>query len=154
MKTPGNFWSAVHKVQERKVKSRRWIQLPTPLLDVFANFLLLFLMLAFSSFTESPERTLPPVTLTEAEVNQPGKTLVEPIILSAKQGGKERVRYFINDQEVAWAELPKKIQALAPSTVILRIDEELPTRETVRLLALLKNLNVNTITFAFKAQTP
>lgn len=121
-------------------------------IDLFANTLLVFMVLtvlAFSSLSESQEKTLPPVTLAGAEVTKTGSTAVTPVVLSARRDGNG-VRYFIGDKEVAWDDLPALLKALSPSSVVLRMDEELATRITIRLLAVLNNLNITNITFAFK----
>src|SRR3989338_9074560 len=121
-------------------------------IDLFANMLLVFMVLtvlAFSSLSESQEKTLPPVTLAGAEVNKTGSAAVTPVALSARRDGDD-VRYFIGDKETTWGELPTVLKTLNPSSVVLRMDEELPTRATIRLLAVLNNLNITNVTFAFK----
>ena len=122
-------------------------------IDLFANTLLVFMVLtvlAFSSFSESPEKTLPAVTLAGADVDKAGNTKVTTLALSARRDGNG-VRYFIEDKEVSWDDLPGILKTLNPSSVVLRIDEELPTRTAIRLMAVLNNLNITNITFAFKA---
>lgn len=122
-------------------------------IDLFANTLLVFMtltILSFSSFSESQEKTLPPVTLAGAEVNKTGTTAVAPLSLSALKDGNG-ARYFIQDKEVAWDELAAALKALSPPSVVLRIDEELSTRTTIRLLAVLNKLHIANVTFAFRA---
>ncbi len=121
-------------------------------IDLFANTLLVFMVLtvlAFSSLSESQEKTLPPVTLAGVDVKKAGPAAVTPVALSARKDGNG-VRYFIEEKEVAWDELPSLLKTLNPSSVVLRMDEELATRITIRLLAVLNNLNITNITFAFK----
>lgn len=122
-------------------------------IDLFANTLLVFMVLtvlAFSALSESPEKTLPAVKLAGAEVSKPGTTSVTPVALSARREG-DGVRYFINDKEASWEALPALLKTLNPVSVVLRMDEELPTRITIRIMALLNNLHITDVTFAFKA---
>ena len=122
-------------------------------IDLFANTLLVFMVLtvlAFSSFSESQEKTLPAVTLASADVDKAGNTKVAPVALSARRDGNG-VRYFIEDKEVSWDDLPAALKTLNPPSVVLRMDEELPTRTTIRLLAVLNNLHITNVTFAFRA---
>jgi biopolymer transport protein ExbD len=126
-------------------------------IDLFANTLFVFMLLtilAFSSFSESPERTLPPVTLAQAEAEKTGTTAVKPLTLSAQRGEKATVKYFLNDQEVAWADLASRLAAAGASAVVLRVEGELPTQVTIRLLALLHRLKITDVAFAFKADNP
>jgi len=123
--------------------------------DLFANMLFVFMMLtvlAFSSFSEAPERALPAVNLTGAQSEESGSTGVGSLALSARKSGSEAVRYFVEDKEVSWAELPGFLRTLGPTTVVLRVDEELPTRVIVQLMVLLDNLKITNITFAYKVE--
>ncbi len=126
-------------------------------IDLFANTLFVFMVLtvlAFSSFSESPERTLPPVALAQAQAEKAGTSAVKPITLTARRGEDTTVKYFLDDQEVAWADLAPRLTALGASAVVLRVDGELPTQVTIRLLTLLNRLKIMNIAFAFKADTP
>lgn len=123
-------------------------------IDLFALTLLVYLVLtvlAFSSLSESQEKTLPTVTLTGAKDNKRGTSDITPLALSARRGGQESVQYFVEDKEVVWAKLPGLIKSLAPLSVVLRVDEALPTRIAIRLMALLDNLKITNITFAYRA---
>jgi len=125
-------------------------------IDLFANTLFVFMMLtvlAFSSFSDSPERTLPPVTLAQADAEKAGMSGVKPITLTAQRGENATIKYFLDSQEVGWADLGPRLTTMGASSVVLRMDGELPTQVSIRILALLHRLKISNIAFAFKPDT-
>jgi biopolymer transport protein ExbD len=134
------------------------MRLPAVLLDVFATTLFLFVLytvMALGSFSEAPERTLPPLDLAQGRENtrSAGVTEVTPLTISVKVVSAGQIAYYVDDQEVPAAELAAWLRRLAPREVVLRIDARVRFGDTVGLMALLTEHGVQNVTLAYRVRS-
>lgn len=121
-----------------------------PALDLMTLLMFVFLVLTALAFQAEMEasKALPSVVLTKssgAATAAGGPS----VAVSARKDGAG-VRYFVNADEVPWSDLPATLRALAPSRVVLRIDEELPTKHVVRLMDVLNTLKIGGVSLAVR----
>jgi len=123
--------------------------------DIFCCLLgifMLFSVMAFAYFNESPEKTLPPIELAEgSDTNSAGFTEYEPITLSLKLNPRDNTpRYFIEDKEVPFAVISERIMLLSPKEVSIRADKQVQFGLVISLMELCKKAQVSNISFAYK----
>lgn len=133
------------------------MKLPTSILDVFCclvGVLMVFNIMSSAFFSESPEKTLPPVELATAKNSRkPGLTKLNDITLSVKpQSSGDGMEYFIENEKVDLSEIPKKLLQLSPYEVILRIDKEVRHGDVIHLMELCKKANIHNLSFAYRSQ--
>jgi len=123
--------------------------------DIFCCLLgifMLFSVMAFAYFNESPEKTLPPIELAEGtDTSTPGFTDYEPLTISIKLGSRDdRPRYFIEDEEVTFSRISERLRVILPKEVSIRVDKQVRFGLVISLMELCKKASVNNISFAYK----
>ena len=123
--------------------------------DIFCCLLgsfMLFSVMAFAYFNESPEKTLPPIELAEgSDINSSGVTDYEPVTISVKLRSKdEKPSYFIENEEVLLSEISERLRALSPKEVSIRVDKQVQFGLVISLMELCKQEHITNISFAYK----
>ena len=123
--------------------------------DIFCCLLgnfMLFSMMAFAYFNESPEKTLPPIELAEgSDTNSQGFTDYEPITISIKLGPRgDKPRYFIEDKGVSFSQISERLSMLLPKEVSIRADKQVQFGLVISLMEICKKAQIANISFAYK----
>lgn len=123
--------------------------------DIFCCLLgifMLFSVMSVAYFNESPEKTLPPIELAEgSDNNSPGLTEYEPLTLSLQLMPEDNTpRYFIENEEVPFSKISKRLKELSPQEVSIRADRKVQFGLIISLMELCKQAHITDISFAYK----
>ena len=130
------------------------MRLPTVLLDVFVTTLFLYILLtvlAFGSFSESPEETLPPIDLATSTTSPAGLTAIEPVTITVRNGSSGIV-YRIGTDAITLSELRSRLHERSPQAAVVRIAATVRFGDAMPLLGLLSEAGITNVTLAYRVE--
>ena len=113
-------------------------------------FLVTFLM-ALSYSSDSLEKNLPPIDLTQAAMDGgSGITSTDFILVSIAQDKNNVTRLFVADKEISLEDLPKIIESENPKEISLRVDNGVLFGKAMEVMLKCKEHGVRRISFAYE----